>query len=33
MERSRTSTTAVWVVLIGAILALLAWLTGFPWNW
>jgi hypothetical protein len=32
-ERTRTDTMMVWIVLIGGLAALLAWIVGFPWNW
>ena len=30
---NRASSTVVWVVAVGGLVALLAWFVGFPWRW
>jgi hypothetical protein len=32
-QRTSTDTMVVMIVLISGLVALLAWIVGFPWNW
>ena len=32
-EQSSAGGAIVWVVLVGCLLALASWLSGFPWNY
>jgi hypothetical protein len=32
-EQSTAGNAIVWVVIVGSILALASWISGFPWNY
>lgn len=31
-EQSSSGAAIVWVVIVGSVLALASWISGFPWN-